>query len=186
MRIWFNNILHTEQRHNIIVTALILLACLPFANLFDKFWRFCFCMPSARLCSLFLGGDCIPTVNGYLLTNELLSIHITKACSGASFFILLCALISGMVIKSIRMNNIVKLGWILPLAYIVTLLANSSRILGGWITGRWARAFLPEHLWGGVHLGTGVVIFLMFLIFTYTLLVWKANNGLERIKTFNS
>jgi exosortase K len=186
MRTWFNNNFPAEQKHTVIVTALILILCLPFGEFFDEFWWFYFCMPSARFCSLFLGSDCIPTANGYMLTNESLAIHITKACSGASFFILLCALIISVTIKSIRMNDVVKLCWILPLAYIVTLLANSSRILAGWITGRWARAFLPEDLWGGVHLGTGVVIFLTFLICTYSLLIWKANNGLERIKTFNS
>lgn len=185
MRMYLSNILYPDQRRNIIITALVLFLGLPVTSLFDDFWLHYFCMPSAQLCSLFLGSDCITTSEGYLLTNDLLAIHVTKVCSGASFFILLCALMIGLTVQSIGLKNLIRLSWILPLAYVVTILANSSRILGGWITGRWARAFLPEPWWGGIHLGTGVVIFLTFLIAIYSILTWKTYHGLERIKTFD-
>jgi exosortase K len=184
--IWIRNIFHTEQKRSIFLTALILLVFLPLAKVFEGFWRLFFCLPSAQMCSLFLGADCITTENGYMLTNRILAVHVTKACSAAGFFILLSALMVGVVIKSARLSQLMKIVWILPLAYIITILANSARILGGWVTGKWARRVLPENFWPGVHLGTGIVVFLTFLILTYLLLTWRSYNEYQGNETSHS
>lgn len=184
--ICIRDIFHTLQKRGIFLTALILLIFLPLANVCEGFWRLFFCLPSAQMCSLFLGVDCITTEHGYMLTNRILTVHVTRACSAANFFILLSALIVGLVIKSARFRELLKIVWILPLAYIITILANSSRIVGGWITGRWARSVLPENFWPGVHLGTGIVVFLTFLILTYLLLTWSSYNEYQRNKTSHS
>jgi exosortase K len=181
-----NNFACNERIRSIFLTALILLVFLPLTNLFEGFWRLFFCLPSAQICSLFLGADCITTDNGYMLTNSVLAVHVTKVCSAAGFFILLLALMIGVVIKSARLNQFLKIVWILPVAYIITILANSARILGGWITGKWARSVLPEKFWPAVHLGTGIVVFLTFLVVTYLLLTWRSYNECQRDKTSDS
>jgi exosortase K len=170
---WCNNISRKEQSRSILLTTIILLALLPLTTTFEQFWRFFFCLPPARICSLFLAVDCINTTEGYMLANEILPIHVTKACSAANFFILSIALISGTVIKSVRIKEFKKGLWILPFAYLVTISANTSRIIAGWITGRWARMLLPENFWPGIHLATGIVVFLTFLIATYLLVTWR-------------
>ena len=125
---------------------------LPFASLFDEFWRYFIGLPSAQICSLFLGSGCVATTEGYMLKNEMLPVHVTKVCSAASFFILLLALIAGVVIRSCRVREFLKIVWIIPLAYGITISANAARIIGGWVTGRWARMALPENFWAGIHL----------------------------------
>ena len=162
------------------MAVMILMVGLPFANSFDSFWRHFLGLPSSLICSMFLGSDCVATAEGYMLTNEMLPVHVTEVCSGASFFILLLVLISGAVIESCRFKELLKIVWIVPLAYAITVFANSARIIGGWVTGKWARMALPEDLWAGIHLGTGVVIFLTFLIATYLLLKWRPSNGCQR------
>ena len=184
--ICIRDIFQTQRKRGIFLTALILLVFLPLANICEGFWRLFFCLPSAQICSLFLGADCITTENGYMLANRMLAIHVTNVCSAANFFILLSALMAGLVIKSARFRELLKIVWILPLAYVVTIFANSSRIVGAWVTGRWARRILPENFWPGVHLGTGIVVFLTFLILTYLLLSWSSYNECQRNKASHS
>ena len=167
----------TDQKHSLIAAVVILLVGLPFATMFDGFWRYFLGFPSAQLCSLFFGSDCIATPEGYLLTNAALPVHVTKACSAASFFILLLVMMAMAVMPSCRGKDLLKLVWVVPLAYGITLMANTARIIGGWLTGRWARSTLPENLWAGVHLGTGVVVFLTVLIAVYLLLKWRPCHG---------
>jgi exosortase K len=181
-----NNITAADQKRSLWLAVLILLLMLPFANYFDGFWRHFLGFPSAQICSIFLGSDCIATPEGYMLTNEMLPVHVTKACSAASFFMLLLVLISGAVIKSLQIKEFLKITWIIPLAYIITISANAARIVGGWITGRWARMVLPENFWAGIHLGTGVVVFLTFLIATYLLLKWRPLYGYQGNKASDS
>lgn len=170
-------VLSTDPTHSLIAAAALLLAGLPLATLFDGFWRYFLGFPSAQLCSLFLGSDCIATPEGYLLTAAVLPVHVTKACSAASFFILLLVTMAMAVVPSRRGKDLLKLVWVVPLAYGITLMANTARIIGGWLTGRWARSALPENLWAGVHLGTGVVVFLTVLIAVYLLLKWRPCHG---------
>jgi exosortase K len=174
------DIVSTEYRRSIFFTALFLLIGLPLANSFAGFWRLFFCLPSAQICSVFLGADCVTTPAGYMLVNEHLSVHVTKACSAASFFVLLSSLFAGTVVKSIRLREFFKIVRVLPLAYVITIAANSSRIIGGWVTGRWARSVLPESFWAGVHLGTGIAVFLTFLIVSYMVLRRRFENEHQR------
>ena len=172
-----------EQGRSVLLMILILLPGLLLASYCDTFRRYFLCLPSAQISSLFLGSNCTATAEGYLLTNPILTVHVTKVCSAMSFFILLSTLAAGAVIRSLRPKEFLNLIWIIPLAYVITILANAARIIAGWVTGRWARAVLPENFWPGVHLGTGVVVFLTFLIITYLLLKWRLLNGHQGSKT---
>jgi exosortase K len=172
-----NYILSKAQVRDVQLILLIVSVVLPITFYCDTFWRYCLCLPSAGICSVFLDSTCTATAEGYLLTNPVLTVHVTRACSAEGFLILLFSLISCAAIRSLRFTELLKLIWIFPLAYGITILANSARIIAGWATGRLARAFLPEHFWSGIHLGTGIVIFLTCLIITYLLLKWRLLNG---------
>lgn len=63
--------------------------------------------------------------------------------------------------------------WVVPLAYVITIAANTSRIVLAWLAGRFARAYFHESLWGGVHYGVGVFVFLLFFILGYLMIAWR-------------
>lgn len=174
------------QTRSIIVTMLLIVFLMPLANSFESFWRVSFCLPSATISSIFLGSTYSSTDQGYMIANRILPIHVTKACSAANFFILLLSLIIGILIKSVRKNEFWKLFLAVILAYLITVIANSARIIAGWITGILAREFLPDKFWPAVHLGTGVFMFLIFLFLTYYLLTGRHYNGWIRKKADNS
>lgn len=172
-----------HQRQLLLFLIPTLFVILPLANCFNRFWTSILGLPSAQLCSIFLGSPCITTPEGYILDTATLPIHVTQACSAANFFLLTFILVTGAVIQSFRIKELLKILWILPASYIVTILANSARIIAGWIMGQWARAVLAERFWASVHLGTGVVVFLTFLIVIYLLLMWRPLHGCQRTKT---
>lgn len=174
-----NLLFANTQLRDVLLTLLIVSVVLPATFYCDTFWRYCLCLPSAGICSIFLDSTCTVTPEGYLLNNPVLAVHVTRTCSAEGFLILLFSLISCAVIRSLRFKELLKLTWIFPLAYGITILANSARIIAGWATGNLARAFLPEYSWSGIHLGTGIVIFLTFLIITYLLLKWRLFNGYQ-------
>jgi exosortase K len=162
-----------EQINTVIICILLLLVSLPFANTFENFWLNFIGLPSAKIASLFLASDLSAADRGFVINNEKLPIYVTKACSAANFFILIVVFLGAAVIKSCKFEDFSKIIWIIPLAYCITVFANVSRIVGCWFTGRLARNIFPENFWPAVHLGTGVIIFLTFLIGTYLILKWR-------------
>jgi exosortase/archaeosortase family protein len=156
-----------------LVGALVLAVLLPLTTVAPAFWRTAFCLPAARLAALFLNAPCVPAPDGYLLAEPSLPVRVTLACSAASFFALLTALIIGTARGSVLRRPLRLAAGAMALAYGVTLLANTTRIVLGWMAGRCSRAWLPESFWPGVHMGVGVFVFLTFLIAAYALATWR-------------
>jgi hypothetical protein len=52
----------------------------------------------------------------------------------------------------------------LVLAYLITLAANTARIVLGWHAALWANARLPLPFHSGVHLAVGIIVFSGFLL----------------------
>lgn len=52
----------------------------------------------------------------------------------------------------------------LVLAYLITLAANTARIVLGWHAALWANAALPLPFHSGVHLAVGIIVFSGFLL----------------------
>jgi hypothetical protein len=75
----------------------------------------------------------------------------------------------GVRVSSLRLFR--SLLFSAALAYALTLLANTARIVLGWWTALAARHFLPPPFHAGVHLATGIVVFASFLIAGYLLAV---------------
>jgi exosortase K len=164
----------TPRFRSIVPAAVLLGLMLSLAPVFPSFWRVFFCAPTAWLASAFLHAPWTPTEDGYLIALPALAVRVTLACSGAQFFCLLWSLmwIASTTAYSrweFRPGLLVDLARCAALAYGLTLLANTARIVTGWRTALWARRVLPETFHSGVHLATGIVVFVSFLIAGYVL-----------------
>ena len=165
-----------------ILPAGILAVFVPLTSVFPAFWRVCFCMPAACLSAAFMGVPCVPAPDGYVLVHDVLPVYVTLSCSAATFFILVVALVLGLIYTSThRLRHGLRcLLWVLPVCYGVTIVANTGRITLGWLAGRWSRLFLAENFWGGIHTGVGVLVFLTFLVGTYGLMTWRLSDDGNR------
>lgn len=123
--------------------------------------------PAAYLSALWMGVPCADTGSFFLLMDPSLPIAVTPACSGADFLALLCGLMAPVVLRPGRRRFIPAA---LLCAVAITIAANSCRMITGWYAGVWARQALSRSYWPGIHLATGIVVFLTILITTHILL----------------
>jgi exosortase/archaeosortase family protein len=121
--------------------------------------RTVFCAPAAWLSSQFLGVALLPLADGFRLNCLNLPVDITLACSGATFFALLYALLLHRLIPGVP-----AFLRALVLAYMITIAANTARIVLGWHAAVWAHDALPASFHSGVHLAVGVIVFSSFLL----------------------
>lgn len=162
----------TSKRNGTLRTILVCgaaLACLlPLTERGALFWRYAFCLPAAWLSSIAMGAPYHATEEGYMLLSRALPVHVTQTCSGGGFFVLVLVLLAAVTARGKRLSAALAcIALALPAAYAVTLFANTSRIVTGWLTGRCARALLSEPFHAGIHMGTGIAVFLTVLIATY-------------------
>jgi len=148
----------------VMLCAVWLALLLPLSAVAAAFWRLFLTAPSARLAGLLMGAPCTPTPEGYLLTAAPPVVHVTQACSGAGFFLLLLALAGATLIPTLTRQNLLRFARYVPVIYAAAVLANACRIVAGWHAGRVARAVLPVHYHAGIHLYTGALVFFVFLV----------------------
>lgn len=185
-----NKIVAFRETSPIPEGILLVLILWPFTAGFPEFWKAAFCAPTAFLSASLLNAPWDLTADGYLIGLPGLSVLVTLECSGAKFFCLAWALMwaagrkpgsnatlplpsgerVGVRVSSIRLFR--SLAWTAALAYALTLLANTARIVLGWWTALAARHFLPDSFHAGVHLATGIVVFTCFLVAGYALASW--------------
>lgn len=136
---------------------------------FPAFWRPVFCAPPSFLAASLLQAPCSRTVDGYFIDLPVLAIRMTDACNATQFFSLLWALM-GSVALAVRprpWKAVALLTAYAGLAFIMTVMANTARVVVGWWAGIWARQALPETFQAGVHLITGILVFTVFLVAGY-------------------
>lgn len=151
----------------------VLLVGLPCTAIFSAFWRNGFCMPAAHVAAIFMHVPCYSTPDGFLLAHSSFPVHVTLACSGAKFFVLVIALIVGLIaISEHRMGGSIILAAVI-LAYCVTIIANSARIITAWYADRASHIFLPPGFHESVHFAAGILVFLVFLTVIYALTAWS-------------
>lgn len=144
--------------------VLILVSALALVRLVPGVFFAVLGVPAAHLSAWWLGMPCEATADGLVLANSRLPITITQSCGGGDFFALVLAMLVPFVVAAWPR----RYWWLaLPLAVSITIVANTCRIVAGWYTGVWARAALSVTYWRGVHLATGIVIFLAVLIGTH-------------------
>jgi len=90
-----------------------------------------------------------------------------------SYLIIICR-----IGRQIQKTNLAIIIFSIPLlAYPVTIIANSVRIIAGAYITNWTRAALPENFWPSIHLAVGITVFLTFLTICYLLIAWRLNNA---------
>ena len=153
---------------SVFILLFLLTSCHP------PMWLTFFCLPAAFSASLVMGVPMVSAEQGFALLSQQHPMMVTLACSGGTFFGLLTALMLGFSARSPRPGDLMRFLWVVPLAYVITISANTSRIVLAWLAGRFARAYLHESLWGGVHYGVGVFVFLLFLILGHFTINWRS------------
>jgi exosortase K len=112
-----------------------------------------------------LGSPLAETSRGFRIEADPCPIVVAVECSGARYFCVLLALLAGLAIRRRRWRVLPVL---VPIAYGVTLAANSARIACGWYVRRAAAEMFPPQTMPAVHVATGSLCFVAFLVLVYT------------------
>ena len=106
------------------------------------------------------------TNEGYLFNN--LGIIISKSCSGFNFFLTCFLMLSVLLIINLhQIKKKISAGILfLTITYIITIIANCSRIITALRLKPFTSNLFPEDL---IHSSIGVVTYFFFLIATYLL-----------------
>ncbi len=137
------------------------------ARLFPQFFFLTIGRAAAYVSAFWMGVPCVVTPESFLLMDPTLSIAVTPNCSGADFLALLCGLMAPLAFLPFRRGFCLAF---IPLSVAITITANSCRIITGWYSGILARRFLSQSYWPGIHLATGIVVFLTILIATHIII----------------
>lgn len=156
-----------RKKFALIIAGLIFIVCIQsFSGYFRSYISGMFSFPPAFITHLYTGGSIIETGNcEYVIQTPSISIKITEACSGFSFFLILTTvvLITGLLNKA----SILKLvPPVVLLAYLLTLVLNTSRIISSY----YIKTLLspsPSVPYETVHLALGVCIFFPALVGAY-------------------
>lgn len=134
-----------------------------------------FALPAARFAGFFF--NTVPVFNGdRFVVIPLLhtSIQITRDCTGYSFFCLITAIFV-FFYRDIkwRMPLIWRVGLILLVSYIITIITNGFRIVSAYKIHLIVSKNLPASAQGLAHLVVGITTFLTVLLFVYLALERK-------------
>jgi exosortase K len=165
----------TRQWSSTLLTLAVIVALLPLSFRLAGFRQMFFCFPAAQLSALFLSAPCVRVAEGYLIEVGDLPILVSLACSGSGFFVLLLAMMLGLVCRHNKLS-VTSVSLVAIAAYGVMLVANVCRITLGFFVAVLSRHILPECLWAGIHLCVGVLVFLCALVLVYLYMEWRLNH----------
>nr|WP_288834898.1 exosortase K [uncultured Flavobacterium sp.] len=119
---------------------------------------------------------------GYYYEN--LNIIIEKSCSGFNFLLLCFCMLTFLLLKYVwkTLYKVLIIPVSLVLAYILTILANTSRIFSSIIIQNQANNFLPNGSHLLLHESIGIATNLSFLILIYYLLEQLLNKNIKNEK----
>ena len=94
------------------------------------------------------------------------SLDVTRACGASDFFAMALGILAWGCVERRR-----KWGWlpVLPLAWCVTILANTARLIVLVPATEWMRAALPQNAHAMGHQVVGTAVFLLALVAVYAL-----------------
>jgi len=161
-----------------LITLAVIVVLSPLTIIAPGFRLSVFAHPAACLSALFLGAGCVPVEQGYMITHADLTVWISPACSGLSFFVLLAAMGLGLVHRHRQLTAAAAVITALA-AYVLTVLVNTCRITLGLHAAVWARATLPSSMWAGLHLSVGALVFLCALVGAYAIGEWRLRDDRE-------
>ena len=150
---------------NVIILAMAL-AVASLERMVAEQVQYILAYPSAYIASFFLGASPIMTEASEVLipmSNQF--INVTSKCSAFGFFCLLYAILTINVSKLVRKDRIIW-GFILalPVAYVITLMANGCRIICAYYSHIIGQMILPMNFQATLHQGVGIAIFLSTLV----------------------
>ena len=113
-----------------------------------------------------------------IIAHSLFPLQIVRTCSGWSFFCLLAALLVARALASpARWQCHLQLTVLaVPLAAVITLLANAARFVTVVTGGRYVLPHLPPLAGASFHAAIGVAVFLPTLIVAYSLWERRIDN----------
>ncbi|MDR2862816.1 MAG: archaeosortase/exosortase family protein [Puniceicoccales bacterium] len=144
-------------RKFVVSGGAVVIAKLAIATLPDAAFAQIFCRVPAWIAAAYfqasLTGETLCLASGRMVS-------VTRACGGADFFAILCAMFAWQVVPGrIRWFPVLCAG-----AWVVTIFVNAMRV----IAAVWIRAFtellLPERMEAAVHLVSGVLVFFPALL----------------------
>ncbi len=129
-----------------------------------------FARPAAWLASIHFGATCTTLRDGFLLAQPGREpLLVTTACSGYDFFSLLVAMVVlSLAARPGRANFTLWLGS-LAATYVVSIIANASRVVAAAHVDLFAAALVPPSLLHGIHRAAGMAVFLPIMMFVYLL-----------------
>lgn len=138
-----------------VLTALAVRALMSFAP--DGFVRAAFCLPPARVATFYYGVPLDAETATFVVHG--VAMEVTRECAALDFFSLVCGFLAvaafSLRSKS-RAARIAAATVVLPAAYLVTLIANSLRLIVLVpIDSAFPRSAVPV-----VHLAVGASVFL--------------------------
>lgn len=135
--------------------------------------------PLTALVSSF-SGQSFQYQTGVGWLNQSQSILINQSCAGLNFMLIAYGLLLLLVLPSIKRVAIYGIACLIavPITYCWGLLANCSRILSAMLLQKTAytNQIGSENL---LHLGVGIAVYLLFLIFYYFLWTYFINMSQE-------
>lgn len=166
-----------------IGVCFVIFACLRFAFSFlDTEMMQFLLMPTNKLIEVIVGsnGEYIDGV-GYF--HSQLNIVINKSCSGYNFWLIGFLMASFVLIKSQKINFLLTIPLALVISYMVTILANVSRIAGYILLmkGKLPQYIDPNDTW--LHQMEGIFVYLSFLILFFLTLNYTITKIKENEKT---
>jgi len=153
-----------DKRVAILALAVTLLVKLAISFLPDGFVQAAFCLPPAHAAAFYYG---VPLdVETLRYTAHGVCTEVTRACAATDFFSLVCGLLAAKAfcMRGGRKDLLVAaVAGIIPAAYIVTIAANSLRLMALVpIDAVFPRSAVPV-----IHLCGGAVVFLGVFLLLY-------------------
>ncbi len=120
-------------------------------------------LPVVQISTFFLNADFREVFNGWLIIKPELTINLSTKCSGLMFF---CFVLGSLILLTFRKNKSSIFGFLISLfaAYLMTILANSNRIILIYYVLVLAKKFLPFEINFFLHLITGCIVFLLYYV----------------------
>ncbi len=133
--------------------------------------RMAFCAPAAHLAGLLSGTPCVKDGDDFRLLGSDLDLTVVPACAAVDYYCLMTGFLSLLISwRGLRMHAHL---FVLPAAWILTIVINALRLVACWHTDRLAQNLLPSMLWPVTHMAVGVVTFLTGLTFIFWLMTLK-------------
>lgn len=163
-----------------LATAVVLATAMPVLTRLETVRRVGFCLPAAAFAASVLGAPYLTDHDGsgYTIPVKSFPVHVVLECSAVRYFCVTAAILAGLCVERRRIGMAFLM---FPMAYALTIIANTARIVCGWQAQRLAVEFLPADDLAAIHMGVGAACFIAFLIIAYSLIERSLTHGQSKV-----